>query len=131
MNSELMLTYDTPAKCDEKYFGTDGRTDRRKNGRTDIGKTVYPLRWSGGIKASFYYDRVTMSMIEICMYNYQEGNIWIPLTSLTLQHFHSFPKPGPGIPTLYVVVFFGGSASDSKRWSLVVLILLELLTITV
>ena len=76
MNCELMLTYDTPAlwqtgsrnvtspktlstiwgtymklvnkyqisainKCDEKYLGTDGRTDR--------GKTVYPLRWSGGI----------------------------------------------------------------------------------
>jgi hypothetical protein len=25
-------------KCDEKYLGTDGRTD----GRTDRGKTVYP-----------------------------------------------------------------------------------------
>ena len=28
-------------KCDEKYLGMDGRMDR--------GKTVYPLRWSGGI----------------------------------------------------------------------------------
>jgi hypothetical protein len=77
MNCELMLTYDTPAymfnvyknqlspktlptiwhtymklvtkykisainscseKCDEKYLG-----------RTDRGKTAYPLRWSGGL----------------------------------------------------------------------------------
>jgi hypothetical protein len=35
-------------KCDEKYLGTDGRTDR--------GKTIYPptpLRWSGGINIQF------------------------------------------------------------------------------
>ena len=34
-------------KWDEKYLGTDGKTD----GRTDRDKTVYPhtLRWSGGI----------------------------------------------------------------------------------
>ena len=53
-------------KCDEKYLGrtegrTDGRTDRRKDGRTegrtdgrtDIGKTVYPLLWSGVIKIRY------------------------------------------------------------------------------
>ena len=47
-------------KCDEIYLGRtdgrrtegrtdDGRKDGRMDGRTDRGKTVYPLRWSGGI----------------------------------------------------------------------------------
>jgi len=85
---------------------SEGQTDGRTNRRTEV-KQYTPLRWSGGIKTSLYHARVTMSMIEICMYSYQKGSIWIPLTSLTLQHFHAFPKPGPGIPTLYVVVFLG------------------------
>jgi hypothetical protein len=30
-------------KCDKKYLGrTEGQTDRRQDGRTDRGKTVYP-----------------------------------------------------------------------------------------
>ena len=28
----------------------DGRKDEQTDGRTDRGETVYPLRWSGGIK---------------------------------------------------------------------------------
>jgi hypothetical protein len=51
MNCELMLTYDTLAKCAEKYLGTDGRTNR--------GKTVYPppppLQWSGSITIKSKY----------------------------------------------------------------------------
>ena len=44
---KLLIKYQIPVinscleKCDEKYLGTDGRTDR--------GKTVYLYRWSGGI----------------------------------------------------------------------------------
>ena len=37
--------------------------------------------------------------------SYQEGRIGIPLTGLTLSHFCSCPKPGPGFPMSYVVLF--------------------------
>ena len=46
-------------------------------------------------------------LIEICMHNYQEEKIWIPLTCLTLQHFHACLMPGPGIPTLMSWSFWG------------------------
>jgi hypothetical protein len=36
-------------KCNKKYLGTDGRTDRRRTeGWTEV-KQYTPLRWSGGI----------------------------------------------------------------------------------
>jgi hypothetical protein len=44
--------------------------------------------------------------IEIPLTVYKEGSIEIPLTGLTLPRFYAGPKPGPGFPTSYVVVFF-------------------------
>jgi hypothetical protein len=38
--------------------------------------------------------------------SYQEERVGISLTGLTLPHFCACPKPGPGFPTSYVVVFF-------------------------
>ena len=37
---------------------------------------------------------------------YQERRVGILLTGLTLPHFCACPKPEPGFPTSYVVVFF-------------------------
>ena len=36
----------------------------------------------------------------------QEGNVVIPLTSLTPPHFYACSKPGSGFPTSYVMAFF-------------------------
>jgi hypothetical protein len=45
-DEELKINLNVPSKTEikKKYLGTDGRTDR--------GKTVYPLRWSGGITSN-------------------------------------------------------------------------------
>ena len=37
--------------------------------------------------------------------SYQEGRIGIPLSGLTLPHLCTCPKPGPGFPTFYAIVF--------------------------
>jgi len=38
--------------------------------------------------------------------NYQKGRVGIPFTCLTLLHLFACLKPGPGLPTPYVEVFF-------------------------
>ena len=45
-DEELKINLNVPSKTEikKKYLGTDGRTDR--------GKTVYPLQWSGGITSN-------------------------------------------------------------------------------
>jgi len=52
----------------------------------------------------------------------------IPLTGLMPPHFGSCPKPGRGFPTPYVVDFF---VFNYFMWLFVLLISVELLTITV
>ena len=42
---------------------------------------------------------------------------YIPLAGLTLPHACAFPKPGPGFPTSYVVVFF---VFIELKWEVVV-----------
>ena len=51
--------------------------------------------------------------------SYQEGRprFGIPLTCLTLPHFCACPKPGPGFPTSYVMVFF---VLSELRWEAIV-----------
>ena len=54
MNCELMLTYDTPEKkCNEKYLGTDGRTEV---------KQYTLLRWSEGIEKTQWVIHHSHSM---------------------------------------------------------------------
>ena len=36
----------------------------------------------------------------------KRGRVGIPLTGLPLPHFCACPKPGPGFPMLYVMLFF-------------------------
>jgi len=65
-----------------------------------------PLGENSKNKTSLYYDRVTMSIfINRNMYA-QEESVWIPLTCLTPQRFHTCIMPGPGFPTSYIMVFF-------------------------
>ena len=70
--------------------------------------------------------------VYICYWrtSYQEGRVVIPLASLTLPHFCACPKPDPGFPMPYVMVFF---VFSELLWEVLVvlLILVELLTITV
>ena len=49
--------------------------------------------------------------------SYQEGRVCIPLTDLTPLHFWSCPKPGPGFPTSYAVIFLLWSVSSAKTRS--------------
>ena len=44
-------------KCDENYLGMDGRTNR--------GKTVNPLRWSGGIISSIFTQGRLSSLVNL------------------------------------------------------------------
>ena len=39
-------------------------------------------------------------------FSYQEGGFGTPLTGSTPPHFCASPKPGPGFPMSYVMVFF-------------------------
>jgi hypothetical protein len=39
-------------------------------------------------------------------FSYQEGGFETPLTGSTPPHFCASPKPGPGFPMSYVMVFF-------------------------
>ena len=57
--------------------------------------------------------------IEIPLTVYKEGSIEIPLTGLTLPRFYAGPKPGPGFPTSYVVVFFVYMFNE-LRWEVIV-----------
>jgi hypothetical protein len=54
---------------------------------------------------------LTAGFFIICLYmfchwrsSYQEG-VGIPLTGLTLPHLCASPKPGPGFPMSYVMIF--------------------------
>ena len=47
----------------------------------------------------------------------QLSRVGIPLTSLTLPHCCAFPKPGPGLPKPYVVVFF---VIDGFKWMVMI-----------
>ena len=38
--------------------------------------------------------------------NYQEWRVGIPLNGLTPPPLYAYPKPGPGFPMSYVMVFF-------------------------
>jgi hypothetical protein len=49
--------------------------------------------------------------------SYQEGRVCIPLIDLTPLHFWSCPKPGPGFPTSYAVIFLLWSVSSAKTRS--------------
>jgi hypothetical protein len=85
---------------------------------------------------SFWVEANLCSFLVVCLYcrwrsSYQERWVEITLTSLIPPHFCACLKPGPGFPTSYVVVFFVFSEfSYDKRWLFVLLILVELLTIT-
>ena len=55
-------------QCDEKYHGTDEKTDRQTEGRTEV-KQYAPLRWSWGINISVYpflYTYTPESVIKQC-----------------------------------------------------------------
>ena len=58
--------------------------DGRKDGRTDRGKTVYPLRWTGGIKTknkTHGYDTADTSLTRgdkiILKYSSQKHLVWL------------------------------------------------------
>jgi len=77
---------------------------------------------------SFLWKYVFLSGVNLCSFfiiyfylychwrlSYQEGRprFGIPLTCLTLPHFCACPKPGPGFPTSYAMVFF---VLSELRW---------------
>lgn len=47
----------------------------------------------------------------------KRGRVGIPLIGKTPPHFCPFPKPGPGFPTSYVVIFF---IFNELRWEVIV-----------
>ena len=64
--------------------------------------------------------------------SYQEERVGIPLTGLSPPHICACHKPGPGIPMSYVKYFVVFSEfSQDEGWFFVLLILVELMTITV
>ena len=69
---------------------------------------------------SFWVEADLCSFLVVCLYcrwrsNYQEGWAGITLTSLIPPHFCACPKPGPGLPTSYVVVFLYAVSSVTIR----------------
>jgi len=62
--------------------------------------------------------------------NYQQLEVGNPLTGLTPQHICAYPKPGPWLPTLYVVVVFI-FIYLSLEVIVRLLVLVELLTTTI
>ena len=106
-----------------------------------------------GIKSVQGFYRLCMHVLP-WRSSYQEGRVGIPLRGLTLPQWCAWPKAGPGFPTSYVLVSFVVSEFEMRgdcsfrlycwncwpslfklsldeRWLFVLLILLELLTITV
>ena len=62
---------------------------------------------------SFWVEANLCRCFSICSYmrcrwrsNYQEGRVGIPLTSLPLQQFCTWPTKGPGFPTSCHGLFF-------------------------
>jgi len=46
---------------------------------------------------------------QVLRSSYQEGRLGRRLTGLSKAQFCAYPKPGPGLPTSYVVAFFVSS----------------------
>ena len=67
------------------------------------------------------------------IFNYQEVNIGISLTYLTLTHICTCPKPWPRFAYDYICITWSSLHSIiwGERWWFVLLTLVELLTITV
>ena len=63
--------------------------------------------------------------------NRERVGIPLPVTGFILSHVCAYPKQETGCPTSYVMVYFSCSMIWGERWLLVLMILVELLTITV